>query len=68
LSSLFKAYRETAAIDAEREEKKRKERVLKRWERLITGLKIRRRMQKEYGVSQVSLRHLPMSELLRVVY
>lgn len=68
MSSLFEAYRETAAIDAEREEKKRKERVLKRWERLITGLKIRRRMQKEYGVSQVSLGHLPISEVLRLVY
>jgi hypothetical protein len=47
------AHKEAQAIEEEKARVKQRERVLKGWERLITGLKIRRRMQREYGNGEV---------------
>lgn len=56
---VLAAYWESNAAAEERERAKREERALKRWAKLINGLRIRRRLRAEYGeVDDVSLRTL----------
>lgn len=45
------AYEESALAAEERERIKREERALKRWVKLMNGLRVRRRLQAEYGQS-----------------
>lgn len=46
----FKAYWETAQAAEEKERQKQQERVVKRWQKLIHGLRVRERLMKEYSV------------------
>lgn len=45
------AYEESAQAAEERERIKKEERALKRWAKLMNGLRVRRRLQAEYGQS-----------------
>ena len=45
----MKAYWESAQDAEEKERIKREERVLKRWTRLVQGLRIRKRLQEQYA-------------------
>ena len=45
------AYEQSAQAAEEREKIKKEERALKRWVKLINGLRVRRRLQAEYGQS-----------------
>lgn len=57
---VLAAYWESNAAAEERERAKREERALKRWAKLINGLRIRRRLRAEYGeVDDVSLLSAP---------
>ena len=46
------AYWESAAAAEERERAKKEERALKRWTKLINGLRVRARLQAEYGTGE----------------
>ncbi|KAF8587586.1 Rad4-domain-containing protein [Ramaria rubella] len=48
-SALLEAYWESAQDAEEKEQIKREERVLKRWTRLVQGLRIRKRLQEQYA-------------------
>lgn len=43
------AYKESAAAAEERERRKREEKALKRWAKLINGLRVRERLRDTYG-------------------
>jgi xeroderma pigmentosum group C-complementing protein len=45
------AYEESAQAAQERERIKKEEKALKRWMKLMNGLRVRRRLQAEYGQS-----------------
>lgn len=45
------AYEQSAQAAEEREKIKKEERALKRWVKLINGLRVRRRLEAEYGQS-----------------
>lgn len=45
------AYEQSAQAAEEREKIKKEERALKRWVKLMNGLRVRRRLQAEYGQS-----------------
>lgn len=45
------AYWATAQAVEEKERQKKQERVIKRWQKLVNGLRIRVRLLKEYSVS-----------------
>jgi xeroderma pigmentosum group C-complementing protein len=49
LLTCAQAYWEAEHDAAEREAEKRRERVLKRWTRLVQGLRIRQRLQAQYA-------------------
>ncbi|KZV92249.1 Rad4-domain-containing protein [Exidia glandulosa HHB12029] len=49
--ALLEAYWASVADSEEKERAKRRERVLKRWSRLVHGLRIRERLQKEYATT-----------------
>ncbi|THH11143.1 hypothetical protein EW145_g849 [Phellinidium pouzarii] len=49
--TLLNAYWEAERDEDEKERKKQKERVIKRWTKLIQGLRIRQRLQEEYASS-----------------
>lgn len=46
---VMEAYWESAAVQEEKERIKAEEKALKRWAKLINGLRVRRRLQQEYG-------------------
>ncbi|KAG8855729.1 hypothetical protein FRB96_006773 [Tulasnella sp. 330] len=48
--ALLQAYWETAQANEERERRKKQDRVVKRWQKLIHGLRVRERLMKEYSV------------------
>lgn len=50
------AYEESAAAAEEREKAKRVDRALKRWAKLVNGLRVRRRLQAEYGTGDAVCR------------
>ena len=54
LIDYMQAYWETERDAEERERKKRMDRVIKRWTRLIQGLRLRQRLQEQYGGSHAS--------------
>jgi hypothetical protein len=47
--TVMDAYREAEADRVEQERHKKRERVLKRWTRLVQGLRIRQRLQAQYA-------------------
>lgn len=47
--NFTKAYWESAQDAEEKERIKREERVIKRWTRLVQGLRIRQRLQEQYA-------------------
>ncbi|KAG9004889.1 hypothetical protein FRB94_001982 [Tulasnella sp. JGI-2019a] len=47
---VFQAYWETAQANEEKERQKKQDRVVKRWQKLIHGLRVRERLMKEYSV------------------
>jgi hypothetical protein len=54
----IKAYWEAEHVAAQKEQEKRQQAVLKRWTKLVRGLRIRQRMREEYGApSSSSTRH-----------
>jgi xeroderma pigmentosum group C-complementing protein len=52
------AYEESAQAAEERERIKKEEKALKRWIKLMNGLRVRRRLQAEYGQSDNVSPHL----------
>jgi xeroderma pigmentosum group C-complementing protein len=46
---VVKAFWETEQVAAQKEQEKRRQAVLKRWTKLVHGLRIRQRMREEYG-------------------
>ena len=48
---VMDAYEESAQAAQERERIKKEEKALKRWVKLMNGLRVRRRLQAEYGQS-----------------
>lgn len=50
-SLVMDAYEQSAQAAEEREKIKKEERALKRWVKLINGLRVRRRLEAEYGQS-----------------
>ena len=49
---VMEAYKESAAAAEERERRKREEKALKRWAKLINGLRVRERLRDTYGDNQ----------------
>ncbi|KAI9443725.1 hypothetical protein F5148DRAFT_784537 [Russula earlei] len=49
---IVEAYWEAEHVAAEKEQEKRQQAVLKRWTKLVQGLRIRQRMREQYGNSQ----------------
>ncbi|CCA70644.1 related to xeroderma pigmentosum group C complementing factor (homolog to excision repair protein RAD4) [Serendipita indica DSM 11827] len=49
---IVSAYWESVQANQEAENLKRRERVLRRWSKLILGLQVRKRLQEEYGGSE----------------
>ncbi|WVQ84392.1 hypothetical protein IAT38_006544 [Cryptococcus sp. DSM 104549] len=49
---VMEAYEESAAMAEEKERIRREERALKRWAKLVTGLRVRLRLQAEYGTGE----------------
>nr|XP_018262096.1 uncharacterized protein I303_05111 [Kwoniella dejecticola CBS 10117]OBR84254.1 hypothetical protein I303_05111 [Kwoniella dejecticola CBS 10117] len=49
---VMEAYAESAAAAEEKERMKKEERALKRWAKLINGLRVRLRLQAEYGTGE----------------
>ncbi|CAD6566755.1 MAG: hypothetical protein TREMPRED_002955 [Tremellales sp. Tagirdzhanova-0007] len=49
---VLEAYWQSAAAAEEREKAKKEEKALKRWVKLINGLRVRTRLQAEYGTSE----------------
>lgn len=47
--AVLDAYWKSAAAAEEREKVRREERALKRWAKLVNGLRVRLRLQAEYG-------------------
>jgi xeroderma pigmentosum group C-complementing protein len=55
---VMDAYEESAQAAEEREKIKKEEKALKRWVKLMNGLRVRRRLQAEYGQSDNVGSHL----------
>jgi xeroderma pigmentosum group C-complementing protein len=53
---VMDAYEESAQAAEERERIKKEDKALKRWIKLMNGLRVRRRLQAEYGQSD-NVRH-----------
>ncbi|KAG8981419.1 hypothetical protein FRB90_007271 [Tulasnella sp. 427] len=49
--ALLEAYWESELVAEEKERQKKQERVFKRWQKLVKGLRIRQRLLKEYSVN-----------------
>jgi xeroderma pigmentosum group C-complementing protein len=49
VEGVMAAFKESAAAAEEREKRKREERALKRWAKLINGLRVRERLREAYG-------------------
>lgn len=47
--AVLEAYEESAAAAEERERQRREDAALKRWSKLINGLRVRLRLRAEYG-------------------
>lgn len=47
--AVLEAYEESAAAAEERERQRREDTALKRWSKLINGLRVRLRLRAEYG-------------------
>lgn len=49
---MSQAYWESAAAAGEKEKVKKEAKALKRWAKLINGLRVRARLQAEYGAGE----------------
>lgn len=49
VENVMAAFKESAAAAEEREKRKREEKALKRWARLISGIRVRERLRETYG-------------------
>lgn len=65
----MKAYEASAQAAEEKERRKKEERVIKLWTKIIRGLRIRDRLKSQYaeGTTQVLLPDANVSETIRIL-